>query len=153
MLSQSKVFLQYYLSSRNSLGEIYFNDGIIGFSNLFLYSLYLLEKNVNHFLYILQSKVNSGVSFIIANPYFLMKEYHLNIDQEDFNRVELISEEDKKNNLQHFVILSLHANKIITANFLAPIILNRKKNIAAQVISLNTKFHTKHPIHMEKIKF
>lgn len=92
---------------------------------------------------VLQSVGNHQLAFVLSNPFTFFKEYDFTLEDHIVELLELESKED----IQVFSILTVQDPfEKTTANLQAPIVINRKKNIAKQVILNEPNYHTKHPL-------
>ncbi|MBN2402071.1 MAG: flagellar assembly protein FliW [Spirochaetes bacterium] len=118
-----------------------FPDGILGFD--FIKKFVILDSDENSPFKWMQAYTEPDLAFIIIQPDFFMLDYELAISQSDFEAVE--AEEDES--LLVFAIVTIPANPAdMTANLQGPIIINTKKRLGRQVISLSDKYSVKHKI-------
>lgn len=118
---------------------IHFENGIPGFPKEKSFVIMPLpEESVYK---ILQSTKSSGLSFIITNPFHFFKDYDFTIEKSILEVLEL----EKEENVEVYVILSLHETfENSTANLQAPIIINRANKKAKQIIINDSAYTTKH---------
>lgn len=120
---------------------IFFKREILGFENCRYY--YLIEMGDLPNFYWLQSKEEPDLAFIVVNPRLFNPNYQLKIDDVDKGMLELGENEE----MVDFAIVNIpeDVNKM-TMNWLGPIVINAKKRIAIQAISLNNEYGTKVPV-------
>jgi len=124
--------------------KIYFPEGLYGFESL--HDFYLLDYQEGPFFW-LQSSAARDVAFVIIDPVMFKADYKLVVRMEDYHAIELNSDEDIKQDLMHFAIVTIPENpKKMTANLLGPVIINAKRRIGKQALSLMEDYHTKHVI-------
>lgn len=112
--------------------------GIIGFEHIHTYSL---EHHTNDIIYKLVGEENASPVFYVINPYLINPEYTLSMRDEEYM---LLGSPDFKHIIV-FVILTLQQLfQDTTCNFLGPIVINNKNNIALQVINDSNDWGTKH---------
>ncbi|MFH0975641.1 MAG: flagellar assembly protein FliW [Spirochaetota bacterium] len=118
-----------------------FPDGILGFD--FVKKFVILDSEENSPFKWMQAFSEPDLAFIIIQPVFFKPDYELIISQSDIEAVEA----QDANSLLVFVIVTIPSNPSdMTANLQGPIIINTKKQIGRQVISLSDKYCVKHKI-------
>jgi flagellar assembly factor FliW len=117
---------------------IYFKREILGFEDFHYY--YLIEMGDLPNFYWLQSKEEPELAFIVVNPRLFKSNYELKLDDVDSTLLEL-SEGDE---IADFAIVNIPEDvNMMTMNLLGPIVINVKKRVAIQGISLNNDYGTK----------
>ena len=125
---------------------IQFPDGIFGFD--YVKKFVILDSQEDSPLKWMQAYSEPELSFVIIRPTDFMREYELVISQTDIESVEA----KDVNELLVFAIVTIPPNyKEMTANLQGPIIINTKKKLGRQVISLSDKYSVKHRI-LEEIE-
>jgi flagellar assembly factor FliW len=120
---------------------IYFPDGIIGFPEYKRYVL--LEEKKDSPLKFLQSTEKPGLCFVVIDPFYFYPEYEFEISDE----VEVELEIEDANDVGVLCIVTIPEQiYLVSANLLAPIVLNLKKKKARQIILEGEKYTTKHYI-------
>jgi flagellar assembly factor FliW len=121
---------------------IVFEKPILGFDKDIKY-LHVQQEDSVPFSW-LQSVISPELAFMIIDPFLIFNDYSFKISDEDQKAIELEKPEDAL----VFVIVSIPADnpKGITANLLAPIVINIKNNKAAQIILKSEKYSTKMPL-------
>lgn len=120
-----------------------FPRGLMGFEGLKRYAL--MDSDQPPF-YWLQSLDIPDVAFVIISPYVFRPDYVLNIPGEDADMLEFDEQED----LLTFAICTIPENpKEMTANLQGPLVINRKKRIGIQSISLDSQWQIKHGVLKE----
>jgi len=121
---------------------IVFEKPILGFEKEKAY-LHVQQQESAPFSW-LQSVRSPELAFMIIDPFLIFNDYSFEISDEDQKAIGLEKPEDAL----VFVIVSIPADnpKGITANLLAPIVLNIKNNKAAQIILKSEKYSTKTPL-------
>ena len=124
----------------------HFSEGLYGFEDL--KNFILVSSGEDSLFFYLQSIEDANITFIIANPFVLDKDYNLNIASADYESIDLKSQETA----EAWVIITMSKNiEDITANFLGPLLINPDNRKGKQVISLNSDYTTKHKILIKKI--
>jgi len=120
--------------------RIYFSEGILGFD--YIKEYYLLDMEDSPF-YSLQAFKEKDMAFILIQPEYFIKDYKLVVPQSDFDALEIKGKDD----LLDFAIVTIPDDpRLMTANLQGPVIINRHTRQARQVISLNEKYSTRHPL-------
>lgn len=126
--------------------ELIFPDGLFGFEKY--QKFYLLENPESPFLW-LQSSDEPGLAFIMIQPKQFKTDYELKISGDDLKSIEL---ETIDENMLDFAIVTIPSDPSqMTANLQGPIIINVKKKIGRQAISLHDDYTVKCPI-LEEMK-
>lgn len=91
----------------------------------------------------LQSTIEKNLTFLVADPFLFFKEYEFKLEDEVMTELG-ISEDNPP---QIFVIATV-TEKIekMTANLLAPLVINTVERVGRQVILEKTKYETRHPL-------
>ncbi|NRT79369.1 flagellar assembly protein FliW [Clostridium beijerinckii] len=123
---------------------IIFKKEILGFSNKEKFVLVELEDYKPFKL--LQSLEDEEVGLILTSPFEFFDDYKVNLPEETLNRLNIDNEEEVL--LLTTITLSSDPKKI-TTNLKAPIIINKKANLAEQIIIDDSKYNIKHPLIKE----
>lgn len=122
---------------------IYFENGLPGFLDEKYFILLPLDKE-SPFL-ILQSKITSELGFAVVNPFLFFSHYEFELSANDKEALAITKEEE----VDILTILTVKEPfSETTANLQAPIVVNKKKNLAKQII-LNDTYKTRHKIIQE----
>jgi flagellar assembly factor FliW len=111
-------------------------SGIPGFKDKKRYVVLQKEETVPFFLY--QCVDDPNLSFVVLDPTKIMPEY--SIDKKDFDQsVEWNFEEDE---VSCFVIVTIPSGnpEKMTANFLAPLVINNDRKEGLQLILQNSNY-------------
>ena len=122
-----------------------FPDGIMGFEQFKKYAL--INSEYEPFIW-LQSLDKSSLAFLLVDPFLICGDYEADIDDASLARIGIESPED----LVVMTIVTIPTDgSAITANFLGPIVINRKNNKCMQVILTDNRWTTKFDI-IESLK-
>lgn len=124
-----------------------FPHGIIAFEKAKKFFIIENEEKDVPFCW-LQSVDNEDLAFVIINPFFFKKDYEFEIPEGILEELEIKEVEDVA--VFSIVVVPEDINKI-TANLLAPIIINTKNFKGKQIILNDKKYKTKHYI-LEELK-
>ena len=126
---------------------IIFPDGLFGFDEIKKFVLLDFQDEDSPFKW-LQAFSEPELAFIIIMPNNFMSEYELVISQAE---VEAVGAENI-DELIVFAIVTIPSNPDdMTANLQGPVIINPKRNIGRQVISLSDRYGVRHKI-LDEIK-
>ncbi len=117
-----------------------FPAGLFGFEEFHKFAI--IEAEYEPFLW-LQSLDESGLAFIMVDPFAIEPEYELDVDDKTLAEIGVKSPAD----VVVFAIVTVPANgKPVTANLQGPLVINRKNGKALQVVLNDTKWTTKEPL-------
>lgn len=126
----------------NSSDLIHFSEGIIGFPQWKKY-LPLSFQPDNDQVLCLQSVEESGLSFIVMNPFHLIPDYHPHITDEMMNQLRCENLDD----LSFYVIAVIREPfEETTVNLKCPLIVNSKSRLAMQVVLEDSQYTLRHPL-------
>ena len=118
---------------------ISFSKGIIGFSDKKNYVLLELEE-YKPFKW-LHSIDDANLAFVLIDPFVFFSGYLIKPGPEDLTELE---ENDLKE-LKIYVIVTLSSDPSQTsANLIAPLIFNFKRNLGKQIVLLKSPYSTRH---------
>lgn len=123
-----------------------FPDGIFGFD--YIKKFVILDSSEKSPFKWMQAFSEPELAFVIIRPVDFLVEYELLISQSDLESVEAESADE----LLVFSIVTIPSDPSdMTANLQGPVIINPKKRIGRQAISLSEKYRVKHKI-LDEIK-
>lgn len=118
-----------------------FNKGLPGFEDLKRFIIFPVEDN--EMFSVLHSVDNVEVGFVVVSPFNVLKDYEIKLDDETIKKMKIEKPEDVL--VVNTVTLSSKVEDI-TANLRAPIIINIKDKIGAQLILSNESYLVKYPL-------
>jgi flagellar assembly factor FliW len=118
-------------------------EGIIGFPEWTRYIL-LNHREGSPFLW-LQSLENGDLAFVLMDPLNLVADYDIDLSPEDALWLQI---DQPAAELKALVVVNIskHVPQEITANLLAPVVINSGKKIAKQIILYQTDYSVRHPV-------
>lgn len=120
---------------------LFFPEGIVGFESDKRY-MTLVQPQERPFQW-LQSLETPDVAFVVVDPFLFLATYDFEIDDETITMLEI----DDPQQLSLLVIVTLNSDITkMTANLLAPIVVNRKNNKARQMVLPSSGYSTAHAI-------
>ena len=122
-----------------------FPDGMIGFEKYKQYTIVRRDGQANFSW--LQSVDEPSVAFPLMEPIVFRPDYRLRLSESDSSALKLEVEVKP----QVFAIMSIPKGnpKGMTANLLAPIVINDSSRLGKQVIVMNEEFTTRHEVSRE----
>ncbi|RJQ30985.1 MAG: flagellar assembly protein FliW [Peptococcaceae bacterium] len=119
---------------------ITFPAGVPGFEELRRFVL-LPEKDMEEFCW-LQSVDEPEVAFLLTDPFVFFRDYSLELGEDDVCALEL----ERKEEALVLTVVTIPGNdvRLVTANLLAPVVINTRLGLARQVVQVSSPFTTKH---------
>ena len=121
---------------------IEFPHNIIGFSSESMFVIFDHHSGPYRWL---QSITNPSLAFVIINPTLILKDYYINLRDEDLAILKLTAPDAIDVDLAIAVILNFSTVQP-TANLLAPLCFNVDKRLGCQVVLHNSGYSTSHKI-------
>ena len=117
-----------------------FPEGLFGFELYHNYAIF--DSEYSPFMW-MQSLEDSNLAFLIVDPFLISSEYEADIDDATLKYIGIESPED----LVVMTIVTIPSDgTAITANFLGPIVINRKNKKCVQVVLNDNRWTTKFDI-------
>ncbi|MFY9174745.1 MAG: flagellar assembly protein FliW [Peptococcia bacterium] len=91
----------------------------------------------------LQSLDMPELAFIIADPFKYVVNYEVNIPEDELNNLQITKDEEV---LVYTILTVQPGGSEITANLMAPVVINTKKRIGKQIILLNSSYDSRYPL-------
>lgn len=128
-------------------GVISFGEGLPGFEDEKKFIIILNGDRDNPFHW-LQSTQTPELSFVILNPFEIFPDYDVLIPETAINKLEI---EDREDVAIYTIVVIPEDIKRMTANLLGPIVVNKEKRLAKQVILEEDKYSTKELIFKDAV--
>ena len=126
-----------------------FPEGLYGFEKETEFTLLPFNPNIESPMEWMQSLKSAHLAFVITDPYLYLPDYKLKLSEEDNKRVELI-EGDKY--LTRAIVTIPENYSEMTANLIAPLVINKDKGVAKQFVLTNMDYDTRHYLLPEEIR-
>ena len=120
---------------------IKFPNGIYGFEDTKEYVILKMEKD-SPFIW-MQSITDDDLAFVLIDPRVFTKDYILDVSEEDLKIIEM---DDEKDIADYTIVTIPDTVEDMTANLQGPILINVKKQLGVQGISLRNDYTVKHHI-------
>ena len=90
----------------------------------------------------LQSAVSPDLAFLMTNPFVFFSDYEFELDDESQEKLGITKEED----MLIYVLLTIPGGVVgdMTANLMAPVVVNRENMQAKQLVLDRSHYTTKH---------
>ncbi|MDR1702154.1 MAG: flagellar assembly protein FliW [Sporomusaceae bacterium] len=125
---------------------IYFSRGLPGFIDEKNFIMFAYEDGSP--FYLLQSTQTPELTFALVDPLEFFKDYEIKLDDETVAELEL----NEQNYPKVYAIITVPARvEEMTANLIAPLVINWEKKIAMQVILEKSPYKTRHRIYPEEL--
>ncbi len=123
--------------------EIVFPQGILGFEEYKRYTVLEQPDSVFRFL---QCIDEPQLAFVIMYPELVDSSYNVPLTKEQIALLEIEQPED---GVVYGIITVPENVAEMTINLQAPVVINKRKNIGAQIVLMDGKYHTKHNVLAE----
>lgn len=119
---------------------LHFEHGIPAFDNEHEFVVIPFEENSPYMF--LQSLQTPELSFLMTIPFVFFPDYEFKLDDAITEQLSVESPDD----LQIYTLITIPAGnvKLMTANLLAPVVVNKNNLKARQVVLDRTSYKTKH---------
>jgi flagellar assembly factor FliW len=118
-----------------------FPEGILGFELYKRYAIVADQKSVPFSW--LQCLEDPKLAFVVIDPFIFKPDYEVKVEDHTWKLIEL---EDKKDLYILLIVTIPEDINLMTANFQGPLLINRKKRLGCQAISLRDDYGIKHLI-------
>lgn len=126
---------------------ITFSDGVPGFPDK--YQFVILPYDQESPFVILQSATEDYLAFLMTDPFLFFNDYEFEIDQENMNNLEVKDEKD----IAVYTMVTVPVGKVkeMTANLVAPIVININNKAGKQIVLEKSKYTTKHRLFEDDV--
>lgn len=125
---------------------IHFEDGIPAFEDEHEFAIIPYDAQSPYVF--LQSLSTPDLAFLMTVPFVFFPDYEFELDDANQQKLGLEHEED----LLIYTLLTIPGGKVadMTANLMAPIVINARTKQARQVVLENSPYTTKHRLFQNK---
>ena len=128
---------------------VHFPEGLYGFEKETEFTLLPFNPNVESPMEWMQSLKSSHLAFVITDPYLYLLDYKLKLSEEDKKRVKLEGQELFLTR----TIVTIPENYLeMTANLIAPLVINKDKGVAKQFVLTSMDYDTRHYLLPEEMR-
>lgn len=143
----SSTRLEQFEIEKNEI--IRFPEGLYAFENEKEFALLPFNEQIDCPLQWLHSLKTPDLAFVVTDPYIYMPDYKFSLSQEDKRHIRLRPEDRTLIR----VIVKIPKNFLeMTANFLAPIVINLEQKIARQFVLTSIEYDTSQYLLPEEIR-
>ena len=127
---------------------VHFKDGIPAFEDEHEFVILPYEEESPY--YFMQSLASPDLAFLLTIPFLFFNEYTFELDDETVNELGI---EDSENVFYYTMVTIPNGSiRYMTANLVAPIVLNGANMQAKQVVLEKSNYTTKHRLFPESAK-
>ena len=124
---------------------MHFSRGLLGLEEYKRFILFHIEEKSK--FRCLQSIDEVGIAFILINPWDFYKDYSIDVSEDDLDEIKM----ENQNDLFILNLITIKEDiQSATANLVAPIIINVKAQLAAQVVLTKDSYTTRHLLFPER---
>jgi flagellar assembly factor FliW len=128
---------------------INFSDGLYGFEKETRFTLLPFNPNVESPMEWMQSISSPHLAFVVTDPYLYVPDYKLKLMEEDKKKVELEADEPF---LARCIVTIPENYTEMTANLVAPVVINSQKGMAKQFVLTTMEYDTRHFLLPEEMR-
>lgn len=99
--------------------------------------------------YFMQSLKTPELAFLITTPFIFFPEYVIEIDDETLDELKIKKQEDVM--LYSLITIPNGSVRYMTANLLAPVVINTENMQAKQIVMEKTRYTTKHRLFPDRV--
>jgi flagellar assembly factor FliW len=126
-----------------------FPEGLYGFEKETEFTLLPFNPNVESPMEWMQSLKSTHLAFVVTDPYLYVPDYKLKLSEEDKKRVQLQGDDTF---LTRAIVTIPENYSEMTANLIAPLIINKDKGVAKQFVLTNMDYDTRHYLLPEEMR-
>ena len=125
---------------------VHFKDGIPAFEEEHEFIIVPYDSESPY--YFMQSLATPDLAFLITVPFIFFPDYEFELDEVAQHELDIKHQED----MLIYVLITIPGGKIedMTANLMAPVVLNKENMQAKQVVLDRSRYTTKHRLFPEK---
>ena len=118
-----------------------FPEALYGFDREKEFVLLPLDPNIDSPMEWLQSLRTPELAFIVTDPFLFVPQYKMVLNDDEKHQLKVESTESMVIRVI-VTIPKVHAE--MTANLVAPLVINQKNRLAKQIVLTNAEYDTKH---------
>ena len=125
---------------------VHFADGIPAFEDEHEFVVVPYDEESPYVF--LQSLTTPDLAFLMTIPFVFFPEYEFELDDENQSKLELTNQED----MLIYSLITINGGKVqdMTANLMAPVVINTANMQARQIVLDRSSYTTKHRLFPEK---
>ena len=118
-----------------------FPEALYGFDREKEFVLLPLDPKVDSPMEWLQSLMTPELSFIVTDPFLFVPQYKMVLNDDEKHQLKVESTESVKIRV---IVTIPRVHSEMTANLVAPIVINQKNCLAKQIVLTSAEYDTKH---------
>ena len=126
-----------------------FPDALYGFDQEKEFALLPLDPTIESPMEWLQSLTSRELAFIVTDPFLFIPEYKMVLSDSEQTQLGIESIESV---VVRVIVTIPKVHTEMTANLVAPIVINQEKSLAKQVVLTNAEYDTKYSLMSKKNK-
>ncbi len=126
-----------------------FPDGLYGFEKETCFTLRPFDPSIESPMEWMQSVLTPHLAFVVTDPYLYVSNYKLKLLGEDKKKVELEADEPF---LVRCIVTIPENYTEMTANLVAPVVINSHKSIAKQFVLTGMEYDTRYFLLPEEMR-
>ena len=120
-----------------------FPDALYGFDQEKEFALLPLDPKIESPMEWLQSLRTRELAFVVTDPFFFLPEYKMILSDSERTQLEIESTESVK---VRVIVTIPKVHTEMTANLVAPLVINQKNGMAKQIVLTSAEYDTKHSL-------
>jgi flagellar assembly factor FliW len=128
---------------------LFFSGALYGFDEEKEFVMLPLDPKIESPMEWLQSLRSQGLAFIVTDPFLFVPEYKMVLSDSEMNQLEIESMESVA---VRVIVTIPKVHSEMTANLVAPLVINQKNRLAKQVVLTSAEYDTKHSLIPSKNK-
>ncbi|CCQ91214.1 Flagellar assembly factor fliW [Nitrospina gracilis 3/211] len=126
-----------------------FTQGLSGFELETEYAVLPFDVNTESPLHWLHSLTNPGLAFVVTNPFLFVPDYKVDLTAADKTELGI----GANDTLAVLVIVRIPEDyRQMTANLIAPVVINEARRLCKQVILTHPDYDTRHYLLPESVR-
>ena len=118
-----------------------FPEALYGFDREKEFVLLPLDPNIDSPMEWLQSLRTPELAFIVTDPFLFVPQYKMVLNDDEKQQLKVGSTESV---VIRVIVTIPKAHTEMTANLVAPLVINQKNRLAKQIVLTNAEYDTKH---------
>ena len=120
---------------------LFFPEALYGFDQEKEFVLLPLDPNIDSPMEWLQSLKTPELAFIVTDPFLFLPRYKMVLNDDEKHQLKVESTASVKIRV---IVTIPRVHSKMTANLVAPIVINQKNRLAKQIVLTNAEYDTKH---------
>ena len=126
---------------------VHFKEGIPAFEDEHEFLIIPYDEESPY--YFMQSLKTPELAFLITTPFIFFPDYVIEIDDETLDELKIKNQEDVM--LYSLITIPNGSVRYMTANLLAPVVINTENMQAKQIVMEKTRYTTKHRLFPDRV--